>query len=81
MWTEKDNHLIQHFTFKDFKQAFAFMTEVAIVAEEINHHPWWSNSYNKVEIRLTTHSAGHTVTNRDYVLAQRISALAQRYEA
>ncbi|WP_210489762.1 4a-hydroxytetrahydrobiopterin dehydratase [Rufibacter aurantiacus] len=79
MWTEQDNHLTRSFKFRDFKEAFAFMTEVAIVAEEINHHPWWSNSYNKVEIRLTTHDAGNTVTNRDHVLAQRISALAERY--
>ncbi|MBC3539382.1 4a-hydroxytetrahydrobiopterin dehydratase [Rufibacter sediminis] len=79
MWTEQDNHLTRSFTFKDFKEAFAFMTDVAAVAEEIDHHPWWSNSYNKVKIRLTTHDAGHTVTQRDHVLAQRIDALAERY--
>ncbi|ALI99051.1 4a-hydroxytetrahydrobiopterin dehydratase [Rufibacter tibetensis] len=79
MWTEQDNQLSQNFQFKDFKEAFAFMTEVAIVAEELNHHPWWSNSYNKVEMRLTTHDAGNTVTDKDHVLAQRISVLAERY--
>ncbi len=57
------------------------MTEVAVVAEEMNHHPWWSNVYNKVEIRLTTHDAGNTVTEKDQVLAQRISVLAERYQA
>ncbi|WP_205501318.1 4a-hydroxytetrahydrobiopterin dehydratase [Rufibacter psychrotolerans] len=79
MWTEQDNQLTRSFTFRNFKEAFAFMTEVAIVAEEMNHHPWWSNVYNKVEIRLTTHDAGNTVTEKDHVLAQRISVLAERY--
>ncbi|WP_207433663.1 4a-hydroxytetrahydrobiopterin dehydratase [Sabulibacter ruber] len=81
MWTETDNQLTCSFTFQDFKEAFAFMTEVAVVAEEMNHHPWWSNVYNKVEIRLTTHDAGNTVTEKDQVLAQRISVLAERYQA
>ncbi|WP_181307389.1 4a-hydroxytetrahydrobiopterin dehydratase [Rufibacter sp. XAAS-G3-1] len=81
MWTEQDNQLTQRFKFRDFKQAFAFMTEVAVVAEELNHHPWWSNSCNRVEIRLTTHDAGNTVTEKDHLLAQRISALAERCNA
>ncbi|AKQ47107.1 pterin-4-alpha-carbinolamine dehydratase [Rufibacter radiotolerans] len=81
MWTEKNNHLTQSFSFKDFKEAFAFMTDVAQVAEELNHHPWWSNVYNKVEFRLTTYDAGTTVTQKDHALAKRISALAEQYNA
>ena len=81
MWQEKNNHLTQSFAFKDFKEAFAFMTKVAQVAEELNHHPWWSNVYNKVEIRLTTYDAGTIVTQQDHALAKRITALAEKYNA
>ncbi|MEL6503369.1 MAG: 4a-hydroxytetrahydrobiopterin dehydratase [Pseudomonadota bacterium] len=62
------------FKFKDFKQAFAFMTRVAVIAEELDHHPEWSNSYNRVFITLTTHSA-KGVTELDAALARRIEAL------
>lgn len=62
------------FTFKTFAQAFGFMARVASLAEDANHHPDWSNSYNKVEISLTTHSAGG-LTQRDIDLAAKISAL------
>jgi 4a-hydroxytetrahydrobiopterin dehydratase len=64
------------FAFRDFGQAFAFMTEVALAAEKADHHPDWSNSWNKVEIRLTTHSEGG-VTGRDIALARRIDAIAR----
>ena len=68
MWEEKDNALHATFTFKDFIEAFGFMTAVAMLAEKQNHHPEWSNVYNKVNIKLTTHDAGNTVTvNADYV--------------
>lgn len=53
----------------------AFMNQVADVAEELNHHPWWSNVYNKVNIELTTHDAGNTVTDKDLKLARRIDEL------
>ena len=69
MWLEKENQLIKTFEFKDFKEAFAFMTHVAFIAEAQNHHPNWSNVYNKVEIKLNTHEAGNTVTKKDYNLA------------
>ncbi|MFD2246773.1 4a-hydroxytetrahydrobiopterin dehydratase [Pontibacter ruber] len=78
MWTEEDNKLKRSLTFKDFRQAMAFMNEVAEVAEEQNHHPWWSNVYNKVEIELTTHDAGNTVTQKDYTLAKRIDEIADK---
>ncbi len=79
MWQEKDKQLVRQFTFKDFKQAFAFMTEVAVAAEELNHHPWWSNIYNVVEIKLSTHDADNTVTQKDHELAQRIDIIAKKF--
>jgi len=69
MWIEKDNQLVANFEFKDFVQAFAFMTQVALMAEKRNHHPDWNNVYNKVEIRLSTHDAGNVVTAKDRELA------------
>lgn len=81
MWKEENNKLKRHLTFKDFRQAIAFINEVAVVAEEMNHHPWWSNAYNKIEMELTTHDAGHTVTGRDLKLAQRIDEIYDRIKA
>lgn len=72
MWTEKDNKLTRTFEFKDFQEAFAFMTRVAFLAEGMQHHPNWSNVYNKVEIALTTHDSGNTVTQKDRDLAKAI---------
>ena len=69
MWIEENNQLQRSFLFKDFKAAFAFMTKVAAIAEEMNHHPNWANEYNKVEIRLSTHDAGNNVTDKDHNLA------------
>ncbi|MHC2992232.1 pterin-4-alpha-carbinolamine dehydratase [Pontibacter sp. HJ8] len=78
MWREDDNKLKRSLRFKDFKAAMAFMNEVAEVAEELNHHPWWSNVYNQVEIELTTHDAGNTVTAKDFELARRIDVIADK---
>jgi 4a-hydroxytetrahydrobiopterin dehydratase len=75
MWIEKDDRLIGSFEFDDFNSAFGFMTRVALVAEQRNHHPDWSNSYNKVEISLCTHDAGSVVTNRDRELAAIIESI------
>jgi len=75
MWTEKDDRLVGTFEFDDFNSAFGFMTRVALVAEQRNHHPDWSNSYNKVEISLCTHDAGSVVTNRDRELAAIIESI------
>ncbi len=77
MWTEKNNQLVRNFEFKDFVQAFSFMTKVAMVAEKMNHHPEWTNVYNKVEIRLSTHDAGNTVTDKDRELASKIDGLPE----
>ncbi|KAA5546538.1 4a-hydroxytetrahydrobiopterin dehydratase [Adhaeribacter rhizoryzae] len=79
MWQEEDNKLKRSFTFRNFKEAFAFMTEVAEVAEKIDHHPWWANVYNKVDIELYTHDAGNTVTIRDHRLAESIDQIAAKY--
>lgn len=76
MWTEKDNKLTKTFEFKDFTEAFGFMTKVAIEAEKMNHHPNWSNVWNKVSFELTTHDAGNTVTEKDRKLAEIIDKLA-----
>ena len=75
MWKETNNQLVRSFEFKDFIQAFSFMTRVAFAAEKMNHHPEWTNVYNKVEIRLSTHDAGDTVTEKDRKLASEIDKL------
>lgn len=74
-WKEIDNQLQKTFTFKDFSEAFAFMTRVAFLAEQHEHHPNWSNVWNTVEIHLTTHDAGNTVTEKDEKLAEAIDDL------
>jgi 4a-hydroxytetrahydrobiopterin dehydratase len=76
MWEEKDNTLYRKFQFKNFSEAFAFMTRVALEAEKMDHHPDWSNAYNTVEIRLSTHSAGNIVTEKDRKLASKIDSFA-----
>lgn len=75
MWTEENNQLKRSFQFGNFIDAFAFMTKVAFVAEKMNHHPNWSNVYNKVDISLCTHDAGNTVTEKDRKLATEIDKI------
>lgn len=70
-WTIVDEKITKKFTFSNFAQAFGFMTQVAIVAEKMNHHPEWSNVYNRVSIDLTTHDEGG-ISNLDIVLAEKI---------
>ena len=72
MWKEENNSLYQKFEFADFSEAFAFMTQVALAAEKMGHHPLWTNVYNKVEMWLNTHDAGDTVTEKDHKLADKI---------
>jgi 4a-hydroxytetrahydrobiopterin dehydratase len=72
MWKEENNKLYKKFEFKDFSEAFAFMTRVALAAEKMDHHPLWTNVYNKVEIWLNTHDAGDVVTEKDKKLAEKI---------
>jgi 4a-hydroxytetrahydrobiopterin dehydratase len=76
MWSKNNNTLYKKFEFKNFSEAFAFMTRVAMEAEKINHHPLWTNVYNKVEIWLNTHEAGDVVTEKDYQLAGKIDAIS-----
>jgi len=72
MWNENDNKLYRKFSFKDFNEAFGFMTRVALAAEKMDHHPTWTNTYNTVEIWLSTHDAGDVVTEKDHKLAKKI---------
>jgi len=74
-WTEEGGKLCRDFTFKDFSQAFAFMTRVAFLAEKQNHHPDWSNVYNTVHMALNTHDAGGAITEKDHRLAAAIDKL------
>ncbi len=74
-WKEVGDALVADLLFKDFVDAFAFMTEVAALAEQHQHHPEWSNVYNRVSIRLTTHDAGDTITDKDRKLADAISSV------
>lgn len=74
-WQLKENALYKKYTFKDFSEAFGFMTRVAIEAEKMNHHPLWKNVWNSVEFWLNTHDAGDIVTEKDIVLGQKINAL------
>ncbi len=69
------SYLIKEFKFKNFIEAFSFMTKVALLAEKANHHPDWSNVYNKVIIKLNTHDAGDTVTAKDIALSELIDKL------
>ena len=75
MWQETNKELQRSFVFTDFSEAFAFMTRVALLAESMNHHPNWSNVYNKVEIHLSTHDAGNMVTDKDRKLAAAIDKI------
>jgi len=77
MWEEKDNALYRKFEFKNFNEAFAFMTQVALEAEKMDHHPRWTNVWNIVEVWLNTHSAGDVVTDKDRQLSKKIDALVK----
>lgn len=76
MWKEENNRLLKTFTFRDFTEAFGFMTRVAMVAEKMNHHPTWTNAWNSVSFELSTHEAGNKVTDLDWKLAAEIDKLA-----
>lgn len=74
-WTTENNALYRKFIFSDFSAAFSFMTRVAMISEKVGHHPTWKNTWNTVEIWLTTHDAGNTITDKDRVLAEKINQL------
>ncbi len=75
-WEADRNAIAKTFRFPDFRTAFGFMTEVALAAERADHHPEWSNVWNRVDILLTTHSAGG-LTEKDTALAREIEAAAR----
>ena len=77
MWMEKENRLVREFRFKDFQEAFTFMTRVAFLAEQQGHHPAFHNEFSYVRIELHTHDAGQVVTERDRKLADAIDQLLQ----
>jgi 4a-hydroxytetrahydrobiopterin dehydratase len=74
-WEEKDHFLVKTFTFSNFVNAFTFMSEVAVLAEKMEHHPWWENAFHRVTIRLTTHAEGHRVTEKDFQMAEKIDLI------
>jgi 4a-hydroxytetrahydrobiopterin dehydratase len=79
MWEENNNALVREFKFSDFKSAMSFMQECITPIEAINHHPEWSNVYNTVTIRLTTHDKGNTITEKDRKLALEIDRVYCQY--
>lgn len=78
-WKEENDQLIAEFIFRDFNEAFSFMTAVALASEKMDHHPYWGNVYNKVWIKLSTHTAGHIITDKDRKLAAIIDEIGTRY--
>ncbi len=76
-WQVINNQYCKTFTFPTFMDAFDFVNMVAIIAVEMNHHPWWSNVYNVVEMKLSTHDAGETITDLDYELAEKIDFIVK----
>lgn len=75
-WKHEGDALVKTFKFRSFREAMSFMTRVAFEAEELNHHPEWTNVYNKVEVRLNTHDAGGKVTQKDVELATRVQGIS-----
>lgn len=80
MWKEENNKLVKEFQFKNFSEAFAFMIRVALLAEKMDHHPDWSNSWNKVHISLSTHSEGDIITEKDRKLSDAIDKLIKNQD-
>ena len=68
-WNNKNNYLHKTFTFIDFESAINFMKQASVQISILNHHPEWTNIYNKVEVKLTTHDANNTITTKDNELA------------
>ena len=75
-WSFDRDALVKAYTFGSFREAFSFMTRVAFEAEELNHHPEWTNVYNRLVVRLNTHDAGNKVTSKDVDLATRMQKIS-----
>ena len=80
-WSVKGTNIEAAFEFKSFRDAIAFIVEVAIEAEVVNHHPEFTNSYNKVSFSFCTHDAGHKITDADVGIATAINKLASRFKS
>ena len=75
-WKNQRDALAKSFKFETFREAMSFMVRVSFEAEAMNHHPEWSNVYNRVAIRLNTHDAGGKITAKDVTLARRIQNIS-----
>jgi len=75
MWSEQDNALVAQLEFDSFEKAMDFMQQAARVITQHNHHPEWSNVYNKISIKLTTHNAGNKITDKDRKLAEELEKI------
>lgn len=69
-WKEENHALVKEFEFETFEDAISWMMRASKVIEKQNHHPEWTNVYNKVHVKLTTHDSGNTITQKDRTLAQ-----------
>ena len=78
MWKKENNQLQRSFEFKNFVEAFTFMTKVAFAAEKMDHHPNWSNVYNRVDIKLFTHEAKDSITEKDIKLSKEIDKIFKK---
>lgn len=74
-WKEENNKLVKTFVFKSFADAIAWMVKASLAIEKLEHHPEWTNVYNKVHISLTTHDAGNTITEKDRKLAEILDSI------
>lgn len=77
-WKVEENFLHKTFAFKNFETAIQFMHKASIEISHLNHHPEWTNIYNKVEVKLTTHDANHTITEKDYELAEILDRIFEK---
>jgi len=74
-WKEENHKLTKTFVFKSFADAIAWMVKASFAIEKLDHHPEWSNIYNKVHVTLTTHDAGNTITEKDRKLAKILDSI------
>ena len=79
-WNNKNNYLHKTFIFKDFESAIDFMKQSSFQISMLNHHPEWTNIYNKVEVKLTTHDANNIVTSKDHELAKILDLIFEGYD-
>ncbi len=80
IWKEENNALVANISFKSFEEAMRFIQECVPAIEELNHHPEWSNVYNKILIKLTTHDSGNVVTAKDRKLAKQLEEIYCKYQ-